>query len=341
MARKQRVLSRTEKALKWIDRHRRWLLLASVSALLVLGMFLRTQGWRWHDWTGFETYKEGQRTLWDWLELLIVPVVLAVGVYFLNRTERLAERTIATERAELERKLAEDRNQENLLQIYLDRMSELLLDRDLRSSDPDAEPHTLARTRTSAVLQQLTGYRKAIVLRFLSESRLLDKEGILFAVRTADLNGLDVSGVQLSALDLRGAGLSEAKLRQANLRQADLSRASLSKADLSRADLTGAILFEASLERANLSGAILRGVNLEHADLHDAFAHRADLQTANLRRANLTGVVLRAADLSHANIMEASLHGADLRRAKLPNGEQFDENKHTAQWFKSEFNALR
>ena len=61
--------------------------------------------------TGFET-----KTLWDWLELLVIPVFLAGGAFYLNRSERAVEREIAT-----------DRQQEVALQTYLDRMTDLLL----------------------------------------------------------------------------------------------------------------------------------------------------------------------------------------------------------------------
>jgi hypothetical protein len=61
-------------------------------------------------WTGFV-----KKTLWDWMQLLIIPVVLALSALLFN---------FAITRNE--RKIAIDNQQENLLQSYLDRMSELL-----------------------------------------------------------------------------------------------------------------------------------------------------------------------------------------------------------------------
>ena len=61
--------------------------------------------------TGFET-----KTLSDWMELLIIPLFLAGGAFYLNRSERTTEREIAA-----------DRQQEAALQAYIDRMSELLI----------------------------------------------------------------------------------------------------------------------------------------------------------------------------------------------------------------------
>lgn len=56
------------------------------------------------------------KTLWDWLQLLIIPLVLAVAALLFN---------LATTRTE--QKIASDKQREDHLQIYLDCISELLL----------------------------------------------------------------------------------------------------------------------------------------------------------------------------------------------------------------------
>src|ERR687898_1823500 len=99
--------------------------------------------------TGF-----GDKTLWDLLHLLIVPLVL-VGIGFLfemqqaNRQQAMEEQQQALEerRAEAERELAEQRAQDEALQAYLDQMSGLLLKSDLLKArgNPSSEVITLAR----------------------------------------------------------------------------------------------------------------------------------------------------------------------------------------------------
>src|SRR5690554_3983403 len=68
--------------------------------------------------TGFEP-----KTLWDWMALLLVPLVLAIGGWWLNKTQKDIEREQAEQQAELERETLEQ---------YFDRMTELLLGWDLR-----------------------------------------------------------------------------------------------------------------------------------------------------------------------------------------------------------------
>src|SRR5829696_3632055 len=116
-----------------------------------------------YPWTGFGESKVNEavqpaKTLWDWLGLLIVPVVLAVGGYFFTRSESRATREAAERRA-----------QDETLQAYLDQMGQMLLDatKPLRRSTrgDSLQALALARARTLAVLRRLDGARKGTVLQ--------------------------------------------------------------------------------------------------------------------------------------------------------------------------------
>jgi hypothetical protein len=80
-----------------------------------------------------EEYQPG-KSLWDWMSLLIIPVILALVGFFFTRTERRNEQAIAKQRAETEQNLAIDNQQEAALQGYLDRMSALLLEKNLTAA---------------------------------------------------------------------------------------------------------------------------------------------------------------------------------------------------------------
>src|SRR5690349_13239388 len=78
-------------------------------------------------WTGFQGHPTPQyqpmKTFWDWLQLLIIPIILAAGGYFFNRLLDKRSRDIAS-----------DQQQDTALQNYLDDMSELLITKKLRDS---------------------------------------------------------------------------------------------------------------------------------------------------------------------------------------------------------------
>jgi hypothetical protein len=123
-------------------------------------------------------------TVRDWLQLLIVPFVLAIlGIAFTllldTRQQAFEERRaqqaqkIENQRAEAERELAKQRAQDEALQAYLGQMSSLLLEKDLRNSEEGSEARTLARARTLTVLGRLDPSRKTAVMQFLVEAALV------------------------------------------------------------------------------------------------------------------------------------------------------------------------
>jgi hypothetical protein len=191
------------------------------------------------------------KTVWDWFGLIGVPMTLAVlGIWYQSQEQIRASRD-----AEEQRRLATEENKEETLQRYLDRVSQLLIEKNLiRQSNVvhnpiDESASDVIRARTLSVLRSFSqdGERKGSVIFFLIETDVLHKLKVSLA--KAHLNGANLSGANLSDADLSEAFLRGAILSGANLRGAYLCEANLSDADLSDANLSG----------ANLNGAALSG----------------------------------------------------------------------------------
>ena len=260
------------------------------------------------EWTGYP-----KRTPWDWVDLLIVPSVLALGGYLFTRSENLRTQRIADER-----------RQDDTLQAYLDGMSQLLTDKDrpLHRSQRGDSLSSVARARTLTVLTRLDRVRKGSVLRFLYESGLINKDRLV-----VDLTGADLNGANLSRGKMIRTYLGETDLRGADLSRTDLSSADLHKTNLSGAALSGAGLNYADLRRTDLRGADLSGANMLRTDLM-----RTKLGGANLSRASLGGANLWGADLRGARGVandELEKQASSLKGAIMPNGQKYEE------WLKS------
>jgi uncharacterized protein YjbI with pentapeptide repeats len=277
------------------------------------------------------------KTVWNWLELLIVPLALAViGLAFSVHQDARQQR-FEDQRAEAERELAEQSAQDEALQAYLDQMSQLMLERKLLEAEPGDPVHTLAQARTSTAILRLDAEHNESVTHFLIDSGL--------AVRSEAsarlLRGSTLSHAKLSGAHLPNADLGDADLSGADLSNALLLNANLIVADLSGADLSNALLDNADLV-AHLPNADLSGASLIGADLSDANLFSADLSDANLISADLSRANLSDANLSDANLENANLSGADgitnaeveqqavsLVGADMPNGQNYED------WLKS------
>jgi uncharacterized protein YjbI with pentapeptide repeats len=268
-------------------------------------------------WTGFQ-----RKTLWDWLELLIIPIVLTIGGFTFDQLQTNREENRAEQRTASEQAIATDNQREGALQSYFDNISELLLDKNLRTSQANPEIRSVARTRTLSTLRRLDGERKGILTQALHEAELISKSLPLISLQRADLSDANLSLANLSLANLAGADLSDANLAGANLAGADLSDANLAGADLtytnlSDANFTYTNLSDANLAGANLTHAKLAGANLADANLADAILADAILSDANLARANLSGADLSDANLAGAYLSRAILSGAILAGAIL------------------------
>lgn len=186
------------------------------------------------QWTGIS-----EKKVWDWLQLLIIPIVVFMGTEFLKAKQQ---------------NIADERYQQDILKNYLDAMNTLLTDKKLRTTKDD-QTQSVARTKTLTALRQMDGQRRGEVVKFLME---------------ADLIKIKKSEGDQSVINLEGATLENAQLKNATLRKINLQGVDLTNADLHDADLTGGNLEDANLSKAKLANTLLINVRLAEANLSEA-----------------------------------------------------------------------
>src|SRR5260370_139566 len=97
------------------------------------------------DWTGLGPYSSPAKgsnfhqgkTLWDWMQLLIIPLVLAIGGFALSQVQKNTEQKITV-----------DNQRETALQAYIDKLSELLIANKLHELAEAEQARKVVRVRT-------------------------------------------------------------------------------------------------------------------------------------------------------------------------------------------------
>ncbi len=268
------------------------------------------------------------KTFWDWMDLLLVPLFILGGTVFFNRAATVREENFNLAVKEREQYFNLERKKQEVVQNYLSKMTELI------SSGQLIDPKNLAFGRTSTAAKALTQsalrdvdgdrWRKRQILEFLYDAELVTTSSETELSDTESKPIIDMAGIDLSEANLASLSLGppERELRinlsLANLSEADLNHSSLSRAQLVRTQLIKSNLEAANLEAANLKGANLKGANLKGANLAEADLSYADLTDAELQGANLSGNIDRS-KLSDAKLNGANLTGAHLRNANLTN----------------------
>jgi uncharacterized protein YjbI with pentapeptide repeats len=292
--------------------------------------------------TGFGEYTpsapntERAKTLWDFLVLLVIPIVLSLGAWKIKETER----EIGLKIKETERTIAADKQYNAMLDTYLDRMAELLLKKESEGPHANENIEKIARTRTRVILRRLDGERNAHVVRLLSESEIIPLSDLLFEgidLQKADLEGINFVDAALTRAKLQGANLHGAKMLKANLQGANLQGANLQGADLRKTKMGESNLREANLQAAKMQEAEMQEAKMcqsvmEKANLRSAKMQKADLSESNLRGAIMVGADLRNANLRGADVKGTDFQWADLRGANLQDVKNLDKNQLGSAW---------
>jgi uncharacterized protein YjbI with pentapeptide repeats len=270
--------------------------------------------------TGFQG-----KTVWDWLSLFVIPVTLALVALFFNQMNTRAERQIAKERYEQDKEAADkrykqdkeialDKQREELFQAYLDRMSELLLEKGLRASRINEEVRNVAKVRTISILKQLDAMRVGLVFAFLRESGLMGKD-----MPIVDLTGVDFTGVNWSQADMGGVNLSRANFSDANLSGATFRRTTLTAAWFRNTNLHKTVFRGAKLQQAVFEDVDVSEADFG-ADIFPAYGStdidETDLGGASFIRANFSGTHFKRTNLKTTEIDRSKLTPIQITRAR-------------------------
>lgn len=308
--------------------------LAACVAFIVLAY---VRGWGWTGFTPGRAAEPGDatersaRTLWDWLQLLIIPLGIAVVVFALNLAQSGRDQRREDRQAGRERSIAADGRREDALRGYLQQMSELLLHRKLLRSPRGSEVRSVARILTLTVLRRLDGERKGFVLWFLTDAKLIDRKDPKVDLSRADLRGATLRGgpplaeVDLSRADLRSADFRSLVLLHVNFHQADLRGASFRDAFLSWPDSPQSHLVGTDLRGTDFSGAYLNGVDflfscLTGSRFVGAYLDRASFRNAEGEDVDFSRATLDGADFRGAKLVDVTLAGASVTTTAFPDG---------------------
>lgn len=206
------------------------------------------------------------KTLWDWLELLIVPIVLALGTLFFE-----ARWKAAAERQEV------GRQRQGVLEGFMTYVSQMVVPVREYGLDERDRVSSMIRSRALSAVRQLDPERKTQLLQFLSEAGLLKRveergsKDFFISLIGADLSYLDLDGAALVDSELRGALFEGTTFRHAQLLGADLRGSVFRNADFSQANLDGADLHQAVLSRVRVAGASFNRSRLEDVLVEDTW----------------------------------------------------------------------
>jgi hypothetical protein len=161
-----------------IDQFWKWVLVVILLLLIVAVNIVSN-----FKWSGFQ-----KKSLWDWLQLLVVPSMLAFGAFYLNYSSEARDKN-----------LADERQKQEIVKDYFSKMQTLILEekkirisqtppkqiekdyysqnspfsRGQQKLSPESQP--IAKALTFAILDEVNGSQKGKVIAYLAEAGLIQR----------------------------------------------------------------------------------------------------------------------------------------------------------------------
>jgi uncharacterized protein YjbI with pentapeptide repeats len=197
-----------------------------------------------------------QKSIWDWLELLIIPIAVTVFTLLFNQGMRKRELETQQRRRYVDKKIEIERYNSEIMQKYLDDISELLLNHDLiqEKENLNSSVRDVAQTKTIIALRTLASdsNRKDNILQSLRDAQLSD-----FLFVKSWLKEINLEKTNLSGINFSNANLEKAKFRRASVRGTNFENANLANSDFREANLRNAIFLNANLSNCVFKDAVI------------------------------------------------------------------------------------
>jgi uncharacterized protein YjbI with pentapeptide repeats len=229
-------------------------------------------------WTGFGNYNEvagvqRSKTLWEWLDLLLIPFVVGIIAWSFKEAEK-----------ETASKSEYERSQNETLDSFVNIMTELITKHNLANKSSSLETKIIARTRINLAFSNLNGARKGQVLQFLFESGLIDYNPKINIIG-GNMKNTILDGIVLSKSEIKGVYFNNATIKEANLNEAIFTSCDFTKADLSKSLVINTNFSYTNLTKSKLKNMDLTSVNFEGANLT-----KADLRGSKIRQEQLNTI---------------------------------------------------
>jgi uncharacterized protein YjbI with pentapeptide repeats len=323
--------------------YRRFLIGALVfSALAILPILISVFAPLFPSWTGFSpddipknttvtpvVIYQLEKTLWDWLQLLLVPIILAFGGFWLSRTENRYSLELQERREEEIREIEDKRAKESVLQSYLDQMTKLLLEHKLVETDEQAIVRKIARAWTISAFESLDGKGRSIVFRFLYESGLLTyshNSGPILEMNGVSLSEMFTYMNNFSNINLRRSQITDSYLAEINMSKSVLTDMLFSDtrlemcdfedSDFTDSDLGGNLIIECNFRSTRLFKAFMTDTSIRSSDFEGAILTELTAPRITVNETNMKGVNFHKADIEDGSFIETNLESTDFSQSK-------------------------
>ena len=195
------------------------------------------------------------RTLWDWLELLLIPIFLTTGAWIVSYFDK--KTSLETEK---------ENQMQKILDAFIDKISSFYLKEEITcTSKLSSGLEKVLRTQVLSALRQLDPNRKAELLQIIYEMNFIQNEPKI-SLHGANFNNINLVSAPLGNSTIKGASFVDANFRNSNLENSVFIGSDFTNADFRGSDLKNTDFSYSNLKGVNFSNCILTETCLKYPE---------------------------------------------------------------------------
>jgi uncharacterized protein YjbI with pentapeptide repeats len=309
-----------------IDEPRKLVLVVVLLWLIIAVVALTSNIVSNFKWSGFQ-----KKSLWDWLQLLVVPSMLAFGAFYLNYSSEARDK-----------KLADEQHKQEVVKDYFSKMQSLILEekririsetpseqikRDYYSKNSSSskdqqklspESQSIARALTLAVLDEVNGSQKGKIIAYLAEAGLIEQPTPAIRLNSANLKEIILEDINLDKVMINYANMTGANMTDVTFRNSDISYSDLSNSTLKNVNFNNPNYIEDQIKAPKTAGVTKIGsVNLKGSTIIDGNFNFTNLQTSTTtnKGLNFDGATLKYTTEDKAKNFKSLILNSDFSNA--------------------------
>lgn len=263
------------------------------------------------------------KTLWNLLEVLIIPVFVAVAIWYLDRQDNQRKEKIADNERKQRTILAQNERMQAVLTDFIEKVSDLILV--YEQSNPRNRKHVrnIIHARVIDAAKELDENRKAQVFEFLHTLGRLTplKSGPRLHNVLANEEDHQSSENDYNFQIPQKPDGNYQRFPDSILDRVDFSKIRLKDIRSEPIDISGVRMQDAVVENADFSNCILRGVRFDRAQfdniqLIDSILDFSYWQQSKIKKSKFTNAKLNEVDFTEAEFIETNLQSAKVKGIK-------------------------
>lgn len=266
-----------------------------------------------------------RKYVWDWLELLIVPLVISLAAILFDVSIKNKDREIADKKRKQDLKISEARNrearernidqyQENRLLDYFSKI-EALLNRPnfqeylAQANDIDPLPISIKKlqstyiSRTLTTLRTLNGTRKGLLLKYLFDNDLITGENPFIKLDYADCSYTKIR---------RNTSFLDSNFKNVDLPKSNLNMIELIGADLSRTDFKDSVFEEGRFINCKFNKTKLGSTSLEE---------KINCNGVNVQGSKFYNVLIQGRSFINSQWNNCDFYGCEIKYSDFRNAQ--------------------